>query len=36
MIVLPVLEQFFYIKYLTPVFLILFVFGLIFKLIRRA
>lgn len=36
MIVLPILEQFFYIKYLTPVFLILFVFGLIFKLIRRA
>lgn len=36
MIVLPILEQFFYIKYLTPVFLILFVFGLIFKLTRRS
>lgn len=36
MIVLPILEQFFYIKYITPVFLILFAFGLLFKLLRRA
>lgn len=35
MIVLPILEQMFFIKYITPVFLLLFVFGLIFKLIRR-
>lgn len=36
MIVLPILEQFFFIKYLTPIFLLLFVFGLIFKLLRRS
>lgn len=35
MIVLPILEQMFSIKYVTPVLLLLFVFGLIFKLIRR-
>lgn len=35
MIVLPILEQMFFIKYVTPIFLLLFVFGLIFKLIRR-
>lgn len=35
MIVLPILEQIFFIKYITPIFLILFVFGLIFTLIRR-
>lgn len=35
MIVLPILEQIFAIKYITPIFLLLFVFGLIFKLIRR-
>lgn len=35
MIVLPILEQMFFMKYITPVLLLLFVFGLIFKLIRR-
>ena len=35
MIVLPILEQLFYIKYITPILLLSFVFGLIFKLIRR-
>lgn len=35
MIILPILQQMFYIKYITPVFLLLFVFGLIFKLTRR-
>ena len=35
MIVLPILEQMFFMEYVTPIFLLLFVFGLIFKLIRR-
>lgn len=35
MIVLPILEMLFYIKYITPIFLLLFVFGLLFMLIRR-
>lgn len=35
MIVLPILEMLFYIKFITPVFLLLFVFGLLFSLIRR-
>ena len=35
MIIVPVLQYFFTIKYVTPVFLLLFVFGILFKLIRR-
>lgn len=35
MIVLPILQQIFYMKFITPVFLLLFVFGLLFMLIRR-
>lgn len=35
MVVLPILEMLFYIKYITPIFLLLFVFGLLFMLIRR-
>lgn len=35
MIVLPILQQIFYMKFITPIFLLLFVFGLLFMLIRR-
>ena len=34
MIILPVLEGMFYFKYLTPVFLLMFVFGILYKLMK--
>lgn len=36
MIILPILEMLFYTEYITPIFLLLFVFGLIFTLIGFA
>lgn len=34
MIILPVLQSMFYIKYLTSVFLLMFVFGILYKLMK--
>lgn len=34
MIILPVLQGMFYIKYLTSVFLLMFVFGIVYKLMK--